>query len=387
MDLVPSAVKPSPPADPLRSRARPWAPSLVLVLYVLGAVALTWRLWADPASRMQVGDVTDVDLFSWFIRYSAESVSHGSLPALVTTAMNAPHGISLMWNTSLLLPGVLLTPVTLLAGPQTTLTLLLTLGFAGSAASLFWVLRRWDVRIGPAALGGALYGFSPALLAAAVGHYHLEFAVLPPLLIDAMLRIVTGRGHPIKNGIWLGLLAAAQFYIGEELLVDTVLAAGVVLVVLVVMKPGAVTGQMRRSVAGLAVAAGVALVICAYALWVQFHGPLAQHGNPWKGNHFRNRAAAFVTPAGNMLLHTLVGGGRRRTAPGLRLGIRRVSRLPAADRADHRGGLVLARSEGPGRRGGLRGAGDPVPRRHAGGPRGHRPPGAAALALAGATCL
>jgi hypothetical protein len=307
VDLVPSAVKPSPPAGPLRSRARPWAPSLVLVLYVLGAVALTWRLWADPASRMQVGDVTDVDLFSWFIRYSAESVTHGSLPALVTTAMNAPPGINLMWNTSLLLPGVLLTPVTLLAGPQTTLTLLLTLGFAGSAASLFWVLRRWDVRIGPAALGGALYGFSPALLAAAVGHYHLEFAVLPPLLIDAMLRIVTGRGHPIKNGIWLGLLAAAQFYIGEELLVDTVLAAGVVLVVLVVMKPGAVAGQMRRSVAGLAVTAGVALVICAYALWVQFHGPLAQHGNPWKGNHFRNRAAAFVTPAGNMLLHTPSG--------------------------------------------------------------------------------
>ena len=225
-----------------------------------------------------------IDLFSWFIRYSAESVAHGSLPALVTTAMNAPHGINLMWNTSLLLPGVLLTPVTLLAGPQTSLTLLLTLGFAGSAASLFWVLRRWGVRIGPAALGGALYGFSPALLAAAVGHYHLEFAVLPPLMIDALLRIVTGRGQAIKNGVWLGLLAGAQFFIGEELLVDTALAAGVVLVVLAVMIPRAVAGQAGRSVAGLARRGrGVALVICGYALWVQFHGPLAEHGSPWNG--------------------------------------------------------------------------------------------------------
>jgi hypothetical protein len=307
VDLVPSAVKPSQTADPPRLRARPWVPWVVLVLYVLGAVALTWRLWAAPASRMQAGNVTDVNLFAWFIRYSAESVAHGSLPALVTTAMNAPHGINLMWNTSLLLPGVLLTPVTLLAGPQTTLTVLLTLGFAGSAASMYWVLRRWGVQIGPAALGGALYGFSPALVAAAVGHYHLEFAVLPPLLIDAILRIVTGRGHPVKNGVWLGLLAAAQFFIGEELLVDTVLAAGVVLVVLVVMKPGAVGGQAGRSVAGLAVAAGVALVICAYALWVQFHGPLAEHGSPWNASHYRNRAAAFVTPAGNMLLHTPSG--------------------------------------------------------------------------------
>jgi hypothetical protein len=307
VDLVPSAVKPSQTPDAPLLRARRGAPVLVLGLYLAGAVALTWRLWADPASRIQIGDVTDVNLFSWFIRYSAESVAHGSLPALVTTAMNAPHGINLMWNTSLLLPGVLLTPVTLLAGPQTTLTLLLTLGFAGSAASLYWVLRRWGIRIGPAALGGALYGFSPALLAAAVGHYHLEFAVLPPLLIDAMLRIVTGRGHALKTGAWLGLLAAAQFFIGEELLVDTVFAAGVVLVVLILMRPGAVAGQAGRSAAGLAVAAGIALVICSYALWVQFHGPLAQHGNPWKANHFRNRAAAFVTPAGNMLLHTSSG--------------------------------------------------------------------------------
>jgi hypothetical protein len=307
VDLVPSAVQPSRTADPPQLRAWRAAPWLVLGLYVLGAVAVTGRLWADPASRMQVGDTTDVNLFAWFIRYSAQSVIHGSLPALVTTAMNAPHGINLMWNTSLLLPGVLLSPVTLLAGPQTTLTLLLTLGFAGSAASLYWVLRRWGIRIGPAALGGAVYGFSPALLASAVGHYHLEFAVLPPLLIDAMLRIVTGRGHPVRNGIWLGLLAAAQFFIGEELLVDTVLAAGVVLVVLAAMKPGAVAGQAGRSLAGLAVAAGIALVICSYALWVQFLGPLAQHGNPWKANHFRNRAAAFVTPSGNMLLHTSSG--------------------------------------------------------------------------------
>ena len=93
--------------------------------------------------------------------------------------MNAPRGINLMWNTSLLLPGVLLAPVTLLAGPQTSLTMLLTLGFAGSAATMYWVLRRWEVGIGPAALGGAVYGFSPAMLASAVGHYHLEFAVLP----------------------------------------------------------------------------------------------------------------------------------------------------------------------------------------------------------------
>ena len=133
----------APPAPVPGRRVARWAPWLVVVLYLLASFALTWRLWADPAGRMVVGDPGDTNLFAWFMRYSATAVSHGRLPALVTTGLNAPQGINLMWNTSVLLPGVLLAPVTLLAGPQTSLTILLTAGFAGSATSLFWVLRRW----------------------------------------------------------------------------------------------------------------------------------------------------------------------------------------------------------------------------------------------------
>jgi hypothetical protein len=159
---------------------------------------------------VQAGDPHDVDLFAWYMHYAATAISHGRLPALVTTALNPPAGVSLMWNTSPLLPGMVLTPVTLLAGPQASLTVLLTLGFAGSAASLFWVLRRWGASTAAAALGGAVYGFSPALVNSGIGHYHLVLAVLPPLMIDALLRLVAGRGHALRTGAWLGLLAAAH---------------------------------------------------------------------------------------------------------------------------------------------------------------------------------
>jgi len=78
-----------------------------------------WQLWADPASRVQAGyDARDVDLFAWFIRYEATAIAHGHLPALTTAAMNAPHGISMMWNTSLLLPGVSLSPLTAKTPPR-----------------------------------------------------------------------------------------------------------------------------------------------------------------------------------------------------------------------------------------------------------------------------
>ena len=131
MSLVPAAVEPSQVSDDGRARARAWAPWLIVFCYLLGAVYVTWHLWADPVSRAQVGDPEDVDQFAFFVRYAATAVSHGHLPALVTTALNAPRGISMMWNTSFLLPGIVLSPVTLLAGPQVTLTIVLTLGYAG----------------------------------------------------------------------------------------------------------------------------------------------------------------------------------------------------------------------------------------------------------------
>ena len=127
------------------------------------------------------------------MRYAAMAVRHGRLPALITTGMNAPQGVNLMWNTPLLLPAVLLAPVTGLFGPQVSLTVLTTAGFAGSAAAMFWVLRRWRVSIGAAALAGAVYGFSPALLQSAMSHYNLQLAILAPLIIDAGLRLAVGQ--------------------------------------------------------------------------------------------------------------------------------------------------------------------------------------------------
>jgi hypothetical protein len=302
--LVPAAVESSRVGAGGGSRGGVGVRWLVVGCYLLAAVVVTWRLWVDPAGRAPVGDTPDVDQFSWFVRYSAAAVAHGHLPALVTTAMNAPRGINMMWNTSFLLPGVVLSPVTLLAGPQVSLLVVLTLGFAGSAACMFWVLGRWGAGAGAAALGGALYGFSPALVDSAIGHYNFAFAVAPPLIIDALLRIVTGRGGAVRCGVWLGVLVAAQLFTGEELLADTAVAGVVLVVVLAAGHRDVVRERVRGAVAGLAAGAGVALVLCGWALWVQLRGPLTQHGS-WEGlGTFTNHLGFFVGPPGTLLFHT-----------------------------------------------------------------------------------
>jgi hypothetical protein len=297
--------RPDPSGRPPRARAATW---LILGGYLLAAVALTWHLWADPAGRAQVvpgnGVSHDIDLFAWFVRYEATAIAHGRLPDLVTTALNAPQGVNLMWNTSFLLPGVVLAPLTLAIGPQATLTTVLTLGFAGSAATMFWVLRRWGASLAAAALGGAIFGFSPALRIAAVGHYHLQFAVLLPLMIDALLRLVTGRGRPVRTGAWLGLLTAAQLFIAEETVALTAVAGAVIVAVLAAGNPRAVRGLVRGAVTGLATAAAVLVVTSGYPLWVQFHGPLAEQGSPWTLGHFRNRPGDFVNGPSGVLIHS-----------------------------------------------------------------------------------
>jgi hypothetical protein len=296
-----------PHRESRRTLAAALAPWAVVAGYLLGAVALTWRLWADPAGRAQViasnGISHDIDLFAWFLRYTADAVSHGHLPALVTTALNAPRGINLMWNTSLILPAVLLTPVTLLAGPQVSLTILLTLAFAGSAAAMYVVLRRWGASVSAAALGGAVYGFSPALRMEAGGHYHLILLILPPLIIDALLGVLTGRGRAWLGGIWLGLLVAAQVYVSEEMLAQTAVAAVIVVLVLAASRPAKIPEHLKGAAVGLGCAVLVVLTACAYPLRVQFHGPLAEKGSPWKVIHFKNHPAEFVTPPGGLLFH------------------------------------------------------------------------------------
>src|SRR5260221_9579616 len=286
---------------------------LVVSCYLGAALIVTWRLWPDPASRTVAGNPTDADLFAWYLRYAAAAIQHGHLPAIVTTAMNAPVGINMMWNTSLLLPTVLLAPVTLLLGPQVSLTVLTTAGFAGSAAALYYVLRRWQVSTAAAALAGAVYGFSPALVHSALAHYNLEFAVLPPLIIDAGLCLAVGRPQVasaprvravVGDGARLGLLAAAQLFISEEVALITAIAGLVLVAGVAAARPRSAVRRLGPAAAGLLIAAAVSIALAGPALWTQFGGPLVQHGPLFPLDYYVNDPASFVTPSSYLLFHT-----------------------------------------------------------------------------------
>jgi hypothetical protein len=307
---APSVTIPAPAAAEA-ARAGPERRVLLLTgLYcLLGAVAVTMWLWRDPASRLVAGNSFDTDQFAWYFKYDATAVAHFRLPALTTEAMNAPQGVSVMWNTFMLLPGMLLAPLTLLAGPQVSLTVLMTAGFAGSAFAMIVVLRRWGASMPAAALGGGVYGFSPALVQSSLGHYDLQFAVLPPLIAYTALSLITGRcgagpRAACRCGAVLGLLAMAQVFIAEELLFDTGFAVVIMTAVIAASRPRLISARLREVTAGLAAGAGLAGLIAGYPLWVQFFGPLRQQTSPFTPDFFKNDLAGFVQPSSLTLLHT-----------------------------------------------------------------------------------
>ena len=321
---APAALQPASSSS-AKSHRLP-ASTIVATSYLLLSLLLTIHLWSDPAALVVAGNSKDADQFSWFMRYAATAVAHGHLPALVTTTLNAAPGVNMMWNTSVLIPGILLAPVTLFLGPQVSLTILMTVGFAGSATAMFWVLRRWQLSLLASIVAGTLYGFSPALLHAAVGHYDLQFCVLPPLIIDAGLRLVcrpapkgdqnadgvrqlavappNGLRPLLTDGARLGVLVSIQLFISEELLLTTALTGALLAAWLAGSHLRTAVRRSGRAATGIGISILVSLAICGHALLIQFAGPLPQHGALFKPNFFVNDLTSFVTPSKFLLFHT-----------------------------------------------------------------------------------
>jgi hypothetical protein len=208
----------------------------------------------------------------WFLTWTPWAVSHGQNPFL-TTHINAPDGVNLMWNALAPLAALVLWPVTATAGAVASYDVMVTADLALAAWCAFLLLRR-HVRPLAALAGGAFYGFSPFLLSQAPSHSKVAFAVMPPLLLLLVDGLLVRRDFsPRRAGLLLGVLMAAQLLVFEE---GVVLAAVAALVVLAVLAVRAGRERSRAALPLLLRALGWALiplaVLCAVPLGFQFLG-------------------------------------------------------------------------------------------------------------------
>ncbi len=270
--------------------------SRALVIYLLIAVALFSSTWIDPAGSL-IGTPKDPKLFVWYLGWLPHELAQGHNP-LFTDHLSYPAGVNLMWNTSMIFPSLLLWPITAAFGPVVAYNLLITAAIALSAWFGFLAAGRFtDSRLA-CFTAGLLYGFSPALIAQALGHPHVVVALFPPIaLLFGHEVLVRRRMNPLSAGAFAGVAAAFQLLTGEELLAMTLLVAAIGVVLLALMY----RDQVRARLPDAAKAAGAAIVsfaiIAGYPLGFQFFGPQVVTGSVQQRDVYVSDLLAFALPS------------------------------------------------------------------------------------------
>ncbi|MDG4785853.1 hypothetical protein O7626_07915 [Micromonospora sp. WMMD1102] len=271
-------------------RRGPLADAAAVLLYLVTAGHVTSGLWLHRDRMTYAGN--DMMLFEWMLARAARAVTHLENP-FYSTALNAPDGINLMANTSVLGLGVPLTPVTLLSGSQTSYLLAVVLSLAGTATAWYLFLSRRivDSRLG-AAVAGLFCGFAPGMISQATGHLHMIAQFLVPAILAVVFDPRTDR--VVRRGVLLGVLVSYQVFLGEEVLAFLVLACGLFTVGHAVSAPRTARRLAPAFLGRLGVGTLVGVVLLAYPLWFQFFGPGHYRGLPFDPKAYPLDLASFT---------------------------------------------------------------------------------------------
>jgi hypothetical protein len=296
--------------------------------YLLLSVILWWAIWTAHPSVTTTCGCGDAARFLWFFEWPAYALTHGH-SLLYSQWLFHPGGINLLDDTSVVALGIVLTPVTLAAGPVASMNVALTLAPALSALAMFVLLRRW-VRWVPAAfVGGLAYGFSPFVITElALNQLNIAFLAVPPLVVMVLDELlVRQRRSPYRAGVILAGLLIVQFFVSTEVLVITCLF-GVVAAVLIIGFVGLrqheeIGPRIGYALRGSVTAVVGAAIVLAYPLWFLLRGPAHLTGSIWSNgsiDRYGNTLISFWAPGSLGQLGAQMrrfGGYQGPTLPGL----------------------------------------------------------------------
>ncbi|MEH1097665.1 hypothetical protein [Micromonospora sp. CPCC 205561] len=284
------------PAGVLAAAARHRADAAVALLFLALAGWLTHGLWPDPAARVLALNPEDQALYEWFLAVDSRALL-GDF-GLLTERLNAPDGVNLMTNTTVIALGVLLAPVSLFFGAPVTFALLAAANLAGTAVAWYLLYTRvLRARRVAAALGAALCGFGPGMVSQTNSHLHMTAQWLVPVIVWLVVRLLraadpAGSDHGpdrrrlVSSAVGLAAAVTTQVFVGEEVL----FLCAVTLLVMAVSYAAADRSRARRALpgfaAGMSLATGLALLVLAWPLWFQFAGPQGVADGMFSAHYF-----------------------------------------------------------------------------------------------------
>jgi hypothetical protein len=270
---------------------------LALVLFVAVAVLVKLPVWTAPLQQIQGSQ--DAQQTIWFLTWTPFAIGQHHNP-LISTYLNYPNGVNLMWNTAMPALGVLLWPFTALGNAVLTYNVVTTAALAVSAFFAFLAIRRYVHGDVAAAIGGLVFGFSPGMIAQDPAHANVvASAITIPLafiLLDELL--IRQRMRAWLLGVLIAALGILQFFIFTEFFATEVIIAVVVGGLLALLFREQVPQRLPYTMRALTVAAGVALVVLAYPLYLLLAGPDRVHGSVHDPNGFSTDLLNPFVPTG-----------------------------------------------------------------------------------------
>jgi hypothetical protein len=280
-----------------------------LLIYLFLATIFTLPAPISPGTGL-LGYPGDNYQHAWFLWYFAKAITNGHNP-FYTDLIFYPHGVNLSWSTLDPLAGILALPLSLSAGPVVTynLSLVLQLALAAFFARLLCLKICRDQAA--ATVGGIAFGFSPFILAQALGHLSLVTAFPIPLYVLALDRVLGEENPSRKDGVVLGLALFLTAFANYNYTVFCLMFTAVIIIVDRILEGAGFLKRVRMPLcwASVTFLAGFSPVL------IMLLGNTSDVPNPRTLEHVEKYSAdalGFLIPSWN---HLLLGSFSRTLDP------------------------------------------------------------------------
>jgi hypothetical protein len=266
---------------------------VAVVGYTLVAGLLYQTPLAGHANSLAAGlGIRDNDAYVWMLGWPEHAITHG-LGLFHPNIVFAPDGYNLARATPMFTFGVILAPLTAVAGALVTYNVVMLAVPVLNACAAYALCRRVGARPPAAALGGFVFATAGIIAFSELGAPTTGCGVFIALAVLLTINLIDGRPRWV-TAIWLGLDLVAQLYTSAENL-TTFLLFGVLALVLTWALDRGRRPALRTALPKFGVAAGILAVgALPYLLAFAFDsGTGLNHANP---DLYPNDLLAFAVP-------------------------------------------------------------------------------------------
>jgi hypothetical protein len=231
--------------------------------------------------------------YTWLLNWWPYAIAHFINPFTTDYIWN-PSGFNLMWAQSVPTLAILGAPITLLFGAEATWSALSLASPVLNSYAAYWLIRYVTNDSIASLLSALIFGFSPYVIGAMLGHLGLTFVALIPVLVLLALRRANrdiGRATFIAS---FGLCAALQFGVSSEVLVTAAVIGAAAFSAFYSSHRDIV--DMKGLFFDILRAGVVAIVIAAPGLWYTYQGKATAPRFLYPPQMFSSDVLAFIVP-------------------------------------------------------------------------------------------